>query len=212
MKCHQKTREYLLQVKEISEKHPGLTAMDISKMLGRRISDTTVRRILRGDYDDDAEMVKVTSEYSDTIQGGDMPDTSTSRITRETVEKVKEIHEKYPMMSGTDIADLTQITSRASVCRIINGDYDHLLGTTPAAPQSSTSYSVLTEEVRTFREQWMRDAEDRHNEIMDVLKASNNLLADIATLLVNSIECTGHTPSKASESHFRDAIKKNRIK
>lgn len=136
-----------------------------------------------------------------------------TNITKDIIEKVRDLKDRYPKMSGQEISQLTGWASPASVCRILNGDYDHLLdGEQETNNSTNVSVSILTEEVRTFREQFLEVMEEQHQELMEVMIANNSLLADIATMITNKFESIGHQPSKASESHFRDKIKSNRVK
>lgn len=200
MGAHQKTLECIATVKKIHEQHPYLTGVAIANLLNNKISDKTVLAILNGKYDD----------YPIAYDEGRIMNTTDSRITSEMVIKIKNIKRKYPDMTATDIAEITAITSRSSVSKILNGEYDHLLtGEKKDNAQSNISYSNLTEEVRTFREQWLEDSENRYNELIDILIANNQLLTNIALILINYCEDKDHQPSKGAASHFRDMIKKH---
>lgn len=106
-----------------------------------------------------------------------------TRVDAGLVLKVRELRERFPDMSATEMAEFTGWASQSTLSKILKGDYDHLTGDEVPPPQ---------------------------DEIIDLLRANNALLADIATMMVNLVECRGYAPTKEKEAHFRNNVKANR--
>lgn len=210
MGCNKNTLACVEKVKKLKQEHPNATNKRIAALIDNQVSPATVSRILQGHYDD---IIAQSYGYEDTdLAFISSKHTTSNRVTADMVIRVKDLKNRHPSLSAEEISEITEWASATTIRSILNGIYDKLLQDNQSKQTNNVSYSVLTEEIRTFREQWLKDTGTRHNEIMDVLTANNQLLADIATMLVNHCETDSHLPSKACESHFRDAIKKNRRK
>lgn len=113
-----------------------------------------------------------------------------TRVTPELVREVHDLTRRFPAMTNADLCKMAGSCSIATISKIRKGDYDHLIGTAPKP----------------------KGAKVGNEELYDVMRKNNALLADIATMLVNMSECAnGHTPNKGTEAHFRANIKANRI-
>lgn len=113
-----------------------------------------------------------------------------TRVTPELVREVHDLTRRFPAMTNDDLRKMAGSCSTATISKIRKGEYDHLIGAAPKPKGSKVG----------------------NEELYEAMCKNNALLADIATMLVNFMECAnGHTPSKGSEAHFRANIKKNRI-
>lgn len=106
-----------------------------------------------------------------------------TRVDAELVKKVREMSEKFPDMGATEMAEFTGWASHSTISKILRGDYDNLVDGEATPPQ---------------------------DEILDILRANNALLADVATMIVNLVECPEHKATKDIEAHFRNRIRENR--
>lgn len=129
------------------------------------------------------------------------------RVTEEKVAEVKAMMAKYPSVELADIARMCGV-SHETVKRVKNGHYDAAggagggLAVEVAAQLEALAAAVAEIDARRSEE---------HRELMEAIRATNNILADIGTILVNIAECPSHKATKETEAHFRDQMRKNRL-